>query len=57
MKFGGTQQVRYVTTATVDAEDIYRVTVKVAREMVKMVETDQKMVVTNFCYITTLIKL
>jgi hypothetical protein len=31
MKFGGTQQVRYVTTATVDAEDIYRVTVKVAR--------------------------
>lgn len=31
LKFGGTQQVRYVTTATVDAEDIQRVTVKVAR--------------------------
>ena len=31
LRFGGTQQVRYVTTETVDATDIYRVTIKVAR--------------------------
>jgi len=31
LKFGGTEQTRFVTTATVDAEDIQRVTVKVCR--------------------------
>jgi len=31
LKFGGTQQNRYVTTDSIDAEDFYRLSVKVAR--------------------------
>lgn len=31
LRFGGTQQTRFVTTETVNATDIYRVTIKVAR--------------------------